>query len=346
MGWREWTLSDETKRKILERLRRYLGNQWRAFWMQLAREVYEAEVAFKEGKVPGFETGELRRDQVIEKLKAWAAPLLDKIPDSIEDALIWAAVGKVLDDKLVIVNQALDKDWVGKIEDWESQLAWPLELALGMDLDLDGIIGPPAAAVTPPLAGVAPALLALALLLGLGSDAQAAGHRYERYAPQPATDVAVERDGNHIGHLERISQPGPAGTGANVHQNLSAPAQNPPPVAVPGPRYQRYTPSPEASARQEQQRASRAASAPDRQSLTGLPPDVGIETWFGHQPARGGIDTGLGLMLRRGRAAVGGHVAANRVGLAAEYRRVGVNYLWDPRDGSRELGAYFAALAF
>lgn len=303
-------LNDSQKAAIKKQIVVHIGGGIHEIAAEAARLTLEAERTIKEG------AGAARREWVLTELKKRSGPILDKIPDSLEPFL-WSLIDSALAEAISYLNVALDSDWVEKVELLEDRVFIAFELALGLDLSGDGVIGTAAPAPGQKFPGVVALLLAAGLALAGAGDASAVG-RYQRL--EPATDAAVERE-------------------ATRYEETIAPAISPP--VTNGPRYERYVASPAAL---EARRIAREEAAKAKPT-TILPAGIGVESWIGAAPSRDGIDAGLGLMVRRGDFSIGGQAAQDRAGLALGFKRIGVNILWAPGDGWAP-GVYASLVSF
>lgn len=317
---------EDIQRAALKGARVLVGQAWKPAWKAVAARIYELEKTFKEGTGKGWEKGHLRKDIVLQALHSHLDKHLAPFPD-FGETLFWQAVSKVIDDYVAHLNTILGQDWVLKVENAESAAAYPLEKLLDIDLDGDGITGIPG--VSPkPLPG-APGAIPIAFLFAilLAGDVDAVGHRPHLHPHYGAEMSTIEQP---------AAEPSPEAPAPSYQ-----PVASPGPTAAPGrrpPLGPHYQPSPEEKARRSEARAEEEASR-DESGVT-------LETWFGHQPARDGIDTGLGAVMRRGHGCVGLQAAQNRVGVCVGYWRLGIQYLWDPRDGTWEPGAYLVPVRF
>lgn len=80
---------------------------------------------------------------------------------------------------------------------------------------------------------------------------------------------------------------------------------------------------------------------------------VNLDTWIGAQVNRGGLDVGLALVFPWRRVRPGLHVSKDRLGVGVGLTAIpvleiggGINYLWDPTDGSKELGVFLSIFKF
>lgn len=309
---------------------RALKGVWKPAWKHAAQKAFDFEKEFKEGTGPQWEKGHVRKGAVLGILHSTFDPYLARLPGGeFSKGAFWGAVEKGLTEHIAQLEAKLGDDWVSVIETGESHFAWPIEAIFDVDLDEDGIVGQPG---TP--GAHAAALILLGLLLASPGSVKALSrpHLHEHYvapiaspaAPQPAE---VENDGEFITPEE--------------HHLVSTMV---PPVDAPRrpPLVPHYQPSKEYLAGvAESKRAAEEAKA-DAPLIRGL----GVETWAGHAPRRQGIDMGLGLVWRSGDWSAGGQVAVDRLGPCVSWKRVGANYLWNPKDGTRELGFFVPVLRY
>lgn len=315
---------------VLKLFRSLLAENWKPFWILLATKVYEAEKDWKESGGARFPQGQLRLEWVLGILKDF---LEKKLPNTPRFAigLFLSAISESISDLVKGMNLSLSKDWVLLIEDVESQIAWPLELIIGLDLDGDGILGKPPVNATP----VATLLVLMGFLFLAGDGLSVGFLRHDGAlspAPRPPLVQHLQQgrligSNTSSGNMEEITIQDAGARNDHRHEIV-------PPRPVKRPPLIPHYPS---------RGIPQVIELPPKPSILA---SLRIESWFGHQPARGGIDSGLGAVIVRSRWSIGGQLAADRAGLCVGYRRCGINYLWNPHDGSIELGGYVAPIRF